>query len=146
MCDVNIDGIPLVIVTFDSVYKNENDVCNVINDLEKIYTIEDKFCLLMDISKVEYINPNVIAKLVKWFLKKKKLSEKYLICTCLLITNPIIHTLIQASLKFVKLARPYFVMKNRSEWYLYAMITFIFALKGENVIPVAVPALPPTFP
>ena len=142
MCDVNINGMPLVIVTFGSVYKNETDVYDVTNELEKIYNRREKFCLLMDLSKVEHVNLNLIAKLIMWFLKKKELSDKYLICTCLLITNPKIYNLIQTSLKFVKTTKPYFVMKNKSQWYTYAMIVTVWTAAVDPVDPVPLPTFP----
>ena len=133
MSTVDFTHLPLVIVTFSEIYENVSQLEFIISELDKVYNIscqENKqFCLMIDTTKTIYANPSLAIKLVQWLIDKKELSKKYLICTCLLITNPIINGLLKGILNIFTPSKPFLVTDNRGEWYIYPMVMTVNAIQ-----------------
>ena len=135
---VNINFFPLVTIIFSEKYNRDHELDDLIKQLDSVYqkaqNENKKFCLLLDTRKIEYANPALAVKLIKWLLSKKELSTKYLICTCLLITNSTINSLLSSVLSLFKPTRPHFVTDQESLWYIYPMIMTIYSEKRRNKI------------
>lgn len=113
---------PIVWITFNKSYKNNEELDIFLKKLEKAYTKAEKQnhrCIFFfDTSKIEYVDPSIMIKYAKWMKEIKPKTAKYVLCSSVVVDNDIIRNLLKVFFLAFTPSRPHYISKNYAEAFL----------------------------